>query len=516
MKHKKKLLCIVLSLIVATSAIYAAYQKPKEVQAAVVIDDAMLVAALLAVSGVVLITGWANEEQRQAAKDKYGEDAIGEIERGFADYMDTVQHAQDLINKSTWHNLGLDGDDDGDDGDDDDGMTTWEKLKKWANSSAGDKVISIGAGLLGALLAVGNLIKSDGDKVDTVVPLDNVYRGCVNILPSNAVFTQAYNEALADGSLNGTAIYDTSYGTLYVLYNKRSTYSFKDYLTISGTSDNFTISQYTTADYNVGLQGRNIRETGTSFDDRISYTYNASITNSFNDLRCAYINPDREIRYADGTLLKDIPDADDYLTPDNTKYGSQMQTDSDGKIVALPFPTFNLQNFAQNYEQNNAELMDALLEKDDTKIQAAVDKIVESIGSSEQVSPEPGDGTESGDGTGTGTGTGTTTKPELGVIPDIETESDLDGNFFLLPEEITEKFPFCVPFDIIRAFRLFDSAERNAPHFEVPIKAERYGIDEKIVIDLSDFNSVAALLRNMELILFIIGLAYVSRDLIKG
>lgn len=144
-----------------------------------------------------------------------------------------------------------------------------------------------------------------------------------------------------------------------------------------------------------------------------------------------------------------------------------------------------------------------------------------------------GDGTDSGDGTdpgtgttpGTGDGTGSDTDTNTGTGSDMTVEDaqqNLDKNQFLLPDTITEKFPFCVPFDIIRAFQLFNSDTRTAPRVELPLKTTAYigdesvTIDEKLVIDLSEFDEVAELLRTLELIGFIVALALVSRDLIKG
>lgn len=76
-------------------------------------------------------------------------------------------------------------------------------------------------------------------------------------------------------------------------------------------------------------------------------------------------------------------------------------------------------------------------------------------------------------------------------------------------------FPFCIPFDIYNFFNCL-AAEPVAPSFEwrffVP------GIcDETIDLDLSQFDTVAQIVRTMELLAFIVGLAFVTRDkMIKG
>jgi len=78
-------------------------------------------------------------------------------------------------------------------------------------------------------------------------------------------------------------------------------------------------------------------------------------------------------------------------------------------------------------------------------------------------------------------------------------------------------FPFCIPFDIYDFLSLL-SATRTAPHFEIPFNYDRIGLDYTFVIDLSgdEWENLAVIVRTMELLAFCIGLAYVTRDLIKG
>ena len=74
-------------------------------------------------------------------------------------------------------------------------------------------------------------------------------------------------------------------------------------------------------------------------------------------------------------------------------------------------------------------------------------------------------------------------------------------------------FPFCIPFDIIDFLRTM-SAARRAPHFEWPIVIPSLNFEYTLVIDLSEFETVATILRTMELLLFIVGLAFVTRSMI--
>lgn len=85
-------------------------------------------------------------------------------------------------------------------------------------------------------------------------------------------------------------------------------------------------------------------------------------------------------------------------------------------------------------------------------------------------------------------------------------------------EGLESLFPFCLPFDLIDFFQVL-SAEPEAPHFQWPIRymapdgPKEYVVD----IDLSPFDSVAAILRKMELLAFIVGLIMITREkMIRG
>lgn len=81
--------------------------------------------------------------------------------------------------------------------------------------------------------------------------------------------------------------------------------------------------------------------------------------------------------------------------------------------------------------------------------------------------------------------------------------------------DLSKFFPFCIPFDLVYLLDVLD-AEPQAPRFEIPLKLPAYGIDYTFVIDLSDFESVAAVFRTFETILFILGLILLTRELIQG
>lgn len=80
---------------------------------------------------------------------------------------------------------------------------------------------------------------------------------------------------------------------------------------------------------------------------------------------------------------------------------------------------------------------------------------------------------------------------------------------------LTDVFPFCIPFDLIDFFKVLE-AEREAPYFEIPMNFVPLGIEYTWVIDLSEWDSVASLLRTMELLAFCVGLILITRNMIRG
>lgn len=84
-------------------------------------------------------------------------------------------------------------------------------------------------------------------------------------------------------------------------------------------------------------------------------------------------------------------------------------------------------------------------------------------------------------------------------------------------------FPFCIPFDIYNMIEALD-AEPQAPHIEIPLDFSLDGGEEtlveqdsrnKIVVDFSEWEDTAKVLRAMELVLFAVGLALLTRKVIK-
>ena len=131
------------------------------------------------------------------------------------------------------------------------------------------------------------------------------------------------------------------------------------------------------------------------------------------------------------------------------------------------------------------------------------------------VNPDPGGGTD----------------PQPSGTPDPNPDPDNPEN--PTPEEeaspykadLREIFPFCIPFDLIHLFKVFD-AEPEAPVFKFPLDLELDNpwTGEKVVnyhhefeFDFSDYEDLIKLLRIIQIVAFITGLMMITRQqMIKG
>lgn len=160
--------------------------------------------------------------------------------------------------------------------------------------------------------------------------------------------------------------------------------------------------------------------------------------------------------------------------------------------------------------------------------------------------PDAGEDTEDetvGVPPGSDVGTGDTTFPDSGVLQDILTGVESVANAIATTVEnvitevraipaaiadvftpsadfehfsisLSDYFPFCIPFDLYDFFSCLN-ADPVAPviDWEIPLPT---GGTYPVKLDLSVFDPVASLLRTLQLLLFCVGLAFKTRDLIKG
>lgn len=76
-------------------------------------------------------------------------------------------------------------------------------------------------------------------------------------------------------------------------------------------------------------------------------------------------------------------------------------------------------------------------------------------------------------------------------------------------------FPFCIPCDLINCIKLM-AATGQAPCWEFPFRVPVLGLEDTIKIDLTKWDSVAAVCRSLETLLFVGLLINKTRTLIRG
>lgn len=122
-------------------------------------------------------------------------------------------------------------------------------------------------------------------------------------------------------------------------------------------------------------------------------------------------------------------------------------------------------------------------------------------------------------------GTATATQEDTAAIPEVltpvididlnPTGSAAENSLKGLQFDLTAIFPFCIPFDIVALIQKFDvQPETPAISISLPLPGVNTTLD--LDLDLAPFETVARILRTMELIAFIFGLMMVTRHLIRG
>lgn len=114
----------------------------------------------------------------------------------------------------------------------------------------------------------------------------------------------------------------------------------------------------------------------------------------------------------------------------------------------------------------------------------------------------------------TDTSTDTVVGNDITDVPITDVQTDVgEINDYTL--DLTTVFPFCLPFDLYDFVSVL-CAEPTAPNFTwvIPLKSSTFGIDEEyeFVVDLSAFDDVMSVVRDMELFAFIVGLIIATRS----
>ena len=106
-------------------------------------------------------------------------------------------------------------------------------------------------------------------------------------------------------------------------------------------------------------------------------------------------------------------------------------------------------------------------------------------------------------------------QPSANPEPEPDTETDLDVPSAIGKLDLLDRFPFCVPSDLIQGIKLFN-ATPTTPTWSWNLSVNGTPIQYTWVVSLDKFEKIAQLCRTLLTILFVWGLAKVTRYVIKG
>lgn len=493
---RKQLMAACLVAVLVLSMIFVPTKKAYAIAG---VDDAAFILAMLAAAGAGYV-GYNCFNGGTNPQDDFNE-RLGEIE-------DTLK---DCYNKTIAYILtqgGGGGNPDDFDPDNDDPekkLTTWEKLKQWWKKNPG-KALSIGVN--GSVLgAVAGHFKANIDEAK----LKSIDFGNIKVTD--------YHKSILATKLEQFPYFLIKYDPdtlksleLGISANPISFYWYNSGKTsVAGLLNNFeyyTSNSRWNRDYSNDYYWGMVSDT---FSD-----LNINSVNLFPKPRHVYETRNEAILHQYDTIS--YPSAlnpDSTLTTDAAKKAQEDEEKKDKPVYDnVILPTEEQMNDYINklneIAQRTTDPAQRLQEQ-----QKAMNAFVESI---TNVSPEP-----SPDPNPNPKPTpDPSPNPDPSPDPDPSPEPDPDApatdeEAAKYTADLTTVFPFCIPFDLIRAFKVL-SVQGEAPVYEMPLQIDYKSIhvDEHWSIDMSDFSSVIQILRVMETLGFIVGLILVTRKLIRG
>lgn len=531
-KKLKKVVPFILIAVLSCTAVLFSYDKGNEVQAAVVVDDIMVVTTILALCGVSFL---GTEELWGDGNGWYpGIDAGQDIDEWIDDFNKpwskewdekTREYALEhgLIDENGNYTGG--GDSGGDD--DDHKFPSWQKIKNLVKANGGNVATALGAYLPLLTGFAQNVLYDSGSNLADKV-LDNGFNFDESYIdrytfgyarPQSATYLGSYDKV--DNIIlkcEDPVCYYLDSGKLHILYvqevdkaDSRSCECFYNGVYV-GTYFG-CIGRVDSSSFSVNGKKYKIYE---DYYGSFYYKY---------FLSCPKFDTDKECEDYLKKEIKNNSNTKKYINPTSVGTDSnlkdKMQTGVDGIPV---LPTLPINNFAKLPTMDDLKDFFKKIgnDKDDKdKRQKDIDDFIKKITTTDtgggetptpNPSPDPGGGetpepNPGGGGSGGGGGGTTTDTPDKPDKDDDNSKKDY-------ARDLQKIFPFCIPFDIVDCFKLF-KAEPETPRVEIPI---HFGIVEKdytFVIDLKDFNSVALMLRSSLLIVFVVGLGFATRNVIK-
>lgn len=500
-KKFKRIVLFVLVGVLVSSFVMTNYNKAREAKAAFVVDDIALMVALFAMCGITY-TGleyyyangqWLDENDSPVADNDTQKQLDGLLDRSKKHWDEEVRKkaiAQGLIDEDgNILNNGSGGSSGDNNNDDDNKFPSWDKLKEKVAKSGGNVALAVSSLLpFVALYGYGALEKSGADLADKLI--DDGFNVDMDYITSNTVayaygkefqLLNDYGDSVIIYSDSPVCIYLDSpnhYPKLCLLKDAVSSLViFKD--------GSFYKNSNTTAFYGYVNSYKNIRmydvrgslksyyPTFNNFEDANDYLTNLSLDSSFNPVT---IEQDSSLRDA-------MKENGDYPT---SPIHSNVKLPSTDKLKEL------IKNLKSTADDNNGR-------------QNVVDDFIKDLTTPDDsggVSPNPTPTPDPSNPDSCGSGGTDTDNPD-----------DTDKSNFT--RDLRLVFPFCIPFDLVDCIRLF-SSEPETPKIDFPIHFPIVNVDYTFTIDLKDFDGVAKICRSMFLIMFIIGLVFATRPLIRG
>lgn len=511
-KNRKRIICIILCCVTLSISLYHAYDNAKEVQAFAVVDDIAYILMILAACGA----GYAGYQWNASGGREEFENQLLEAGDALKRMYDETARKQASGEIPT----GYDPDDfDPDNDDPKDKIPSWEKLKKWMGNHQGE-IINLGAtGKLTSVLAEmapellqtrENGLMSDAmQKSDITLPQsfkDNLKEYPYYIINTYHSYkqTEPYLSSIQMFS-NAPAMYKNGTAKGVDLDYKTPVESQR---VCTSPSISFTrISAGSDLQFRLEGTGNYVNDFYLPFwiyPVQTGFNFNAYSTNIpvYEDEASAISNCVNAKPIYPGTLNPDsLPLSTDIIDWKNNNPDKDVLDEPLFDSIRIP-----TQDEIDNYIQDLENLKDTGDDDDEHK-RVVVDEFIHNITNvTDNPNPDPG--------------------PDPGPDPNPDPEPDPDpspggDDPSLEPGQLEFDFkllfPFCIPFDLIDALEVLD-AEPVAPAIDVPIPymSEKGMQTHTIKIDLSEYDSVALLLRRMEVLFFIVGLILITRNLIRG
>ena len=526
-KFKKKLVRIIPFMLVGiltSSAIFFSYDKGNEVKAVAVADDILIVTALLALCGVTYLGeakiwnapgGWLEGADPDTDLQNWIDDYNKSFEKQWDEDVRAKALEKGLIDKNG-NITGGGGSGGGSDDDNDNKFPTWEKLKttiKAVSAKGGNIATALGAYLpFVGLFGYETLKESGATLADSLI--DDGLKIDESYINSDTVgyaygqpwkLTNSYADSVILYAEVPVCIISSGSEELnYFCFLRDKTEpvinEFKDGK-FYGKNVVSSLHGYVTGYKNMykeEIHGKLKVSCPVFKNDDDAYNYLCE-NNESNEKK--YINPT--------TIAEDTNLKEKRKTGEGTIDFPTLPIYPD--FLKLP-STSDLEDFFRNIGKDN--------ENDDKdKKQKDIDDFIKKLttndtGKDPSTDPGKDPSTDPDKDPSTDPGKDPSTDPDKdpSTDPGKDPSTDPDNESFLT--DLKELFPFCIPFDIVDCFKLFN-AEPETPRVEFPIHFGIINKDYTFVIDLKDFNDVAGVCRSSFLTLFIVGLAFATSKVIK-